>query len=371
MIDEADWTRLARFFAGECSTEEANATRAWLAADAGRQGEAERLRVLWESSATPQWPADSDGAWQRLSARMYVAEGLSSVALHETSKAATTVLDSKPSSDVRRVLPGKRLREMRLRDLRVRRLSLIALPIALAASALLITRRAEVTKFLKTEIREPESEKIKEFRTARGQRAVVVLSDGSRVELGTESVLRVRPFRDSARVVSLEGQAVFDVVHDTLHAFFVHTKNAVTEDLGTRFSIRGYPADNRVQVLVTSGKVALRAEGSPASSGTLLGPLDLGVLDAAGQATVRNNVDSTSYLAWTRDQFVFDNAPLSEVLPEIARWFDVKIDVTNPAFNQRRVTMKSSASSLRTVMGQVTIPVGLKFTIDGRNVVIR
>jgi transmembrane sensor len=354
MIDEADWSRLARYFADECSLDEANATRAWLVADEQRAIEAERLRALWSASAIPQFNTNSDSAWQRLSARMGVAEGLPQVALHQSVRVGTP--------------PRFRWRAS---ENRARRYGLVAAPFIVAAALLLMTRRDAVSKFWRTEVREPQSEKIREFRTARGQRAVVVLGDGSRVELGTESVLRVRPFRDSARVVWLEGQAVFDVVHDTSHAFFVHTKNAVTEDLGTRFSIRSYPTDNRVQVLVTSGKVALRAAGAPASSGTLLGPSDLGVLDSAGQTTVRNGVDSSSYLAWTRDRFVFDNAPLSDVLPEIARWFDVQITVENPALKQRRVTMNVPASSLRSVMGAATLPLGLRFSTDGRTVVVR
>ena len=170
----------------------------------------------------------------------------------------------------------------------------------------------------------------RDFRTARGQRAVVVLGDGSRVELGAESELRVRESGAGRRIVSLDGQAVFDVVHDSLRPFEVQSANAITEDLGTRFTVRAYRGEARVQVFVASGKVALRAVGSPASSGTLLGPNDLGVLDSVGRTTVRNGVDSTSHLAWTRDRFVFDNALLADVLSDISRWFDVKIEVAEP-----------------------------------------
>jgi ferric-dicitrate binding protein FerR (iron transport regulator) len=144
--------------------------------------------------------------------------------------------------------------------------------------------------------------------------------------------------------VHLEGQAVFDVTHDSLRPFEVRSANAITEDLGTRFTVRAYRSEARVQVFVASGKVALRAVGSPESSGTLLGPRDLGVLDSIGRTTVRNGVDSTSHLAWTRDRFVFDNAPLADVLPEIARWFDTQIDVADRELLKRRVTQHSGRS---------------------------
>ena len=53
-----------------------------------------------------------------------------------------------------------------------------------------------------------------EYRTAAGQRAVLNLLDGTHVELGVESTLRVRMSASGPREVSLDGEAVFDVAHD-------------------------------------------------------------------------------------------------------------------------------------------------------------
>jgi ferric-dicitrate binding protein FerR (iron transport regulator) len=141
--------------------------------------------------------------------------------------------------------------------------------------------------------------------------------------------------------------------------------------MGTRFGVRAYPADVRVEVFVSSGKVNLRAVGAPPSSGTLLGPLDLGVLDSIGHATVRNGVDSTAYLAWTHDRFVFSSVPLGDVLADVARWFDVRIDVRDSAAVHKRVTMSVPARSLSDVLGAATMPLGLHYEITGRTVVVR
>ncbi len=365
MLDEADWSRLARHLACECTPAEANETRAWIAADDQRRDAAERLRDVWLMSVLSSSTSDSDVAWQRLAARMHVTEGLATVALHESPTAVATSTSPLASSSA-----SRRRISLRGADVVVPRYWALAALVA-AAAIVFVVREANDTRTTAPAAVKATAESDREFRTARGQHAVVTLGDGSRVELGTESVLRVKPFRDSARVITLVGQAVFEVVHDTAHTFLVYTKNAITEDLGTRFSVRAYPRDNRVQVLVTAGKVALRAVGAPAGSGTLLSVLDLGVLDSAGQTTVRNGVDTTRFLAWTRERFVFDNAPLSEVLPDIARWFDVEIDVANDQLQQRRVTMNVPASSLRSVLGAATLPLGLHFTVNNRAVVVR
>lgn len=371
MIDESDWSRLARYFAGESSLSEANEIRTWIESTPQRREAVERLRELWTMSATTPDASHTDPAWRRLAVRMHVADGVapvpSPVVLHGQGD------DRRPARApvASRHVPLRRQWTLPSGSGRLwRRMAPVA-AVLVAVIALMEWSELDAPSLFQASGSATEREPDREYRTARGQRAIVTLSDGSRVELGPESLIRVRPFRDGTRVVTLEGQAIFDVVHDTARVFLVRTKNSVTEDLGTRFAIRAYPSEERVQVLVTHGKVALRAADAPAGSGTLLGVFDLGILDSAGQTTVRNGVDTTSYFAWTQDRFVFDNAPLSEVLPEIARWFDVNIDVVDPAVRMRRITLNVPANSLRSVLGAATLPLGLRFTVSGRTVVIR
>lgn len=78
MCDTTDWTRITRFVSGECTAEEAAATKAWLAADAERLELAERLQHIWEATETLDGDADADffcaeeaeRSWERLEARM-------------------------------------------------------------------------------------------------------------------------------------------------------------------------------------------------------------------------------------------------------------------------------------------------------------
>jgi ferric-dicitrate binding protein FerR (iron transport regulator) len=354
MIAETDIRRLARYFANEGTDDERQATETWLAEDPARRAEAEQLSVLWRVSGVPSWTPNTDAAWTSLAARLHVGEAQVPLTL------MPSVAPHQPHTfQWRRAQPR-----------RVARLILGAAAL-LAASIIAFVMGREQESSDRVARAKPAETAARDFRTARGQRAVVVLGDGSRVELGAESVLRVGESSTGRRVVQLDGQAVFDVVHDSLRPFEVQSGNSITEDLGTRFTVRAYRDESRVQVFVASGKVALRAVGSPASSGTLLGPSDLGVLDSVGRTTVRNGVDSTSHLAWTRDRFVFDNATLADVLSDIARWFDVKIEVAEPQLLHHRITMNVPARSLSEVVGAVTTPLRLRFTKRGSTIVIQ
>lgn len=353
MIDDADFRRLARHFGGEETPDEHSRTAAWLDEVPGRRDEADRLRALWAASDAPSWTPNVDAAWSRVATRLHVGEPqerLSVVAPLAHPRGHFTWRRSPTRSRAVRWTVG----------------GMIA-----AAAVSFVVARQIFEDNDKRNITAATSA-AKEFKTARGQRAIVVLGDGSRVELGAESVLWVKE-ADSAgrRVVVLEGLAVFDVVHDSIHPFEVRSANAITEDLGTRFTVRAYPNESRVQVFVASGSVALRAVGSPSTSGTLLGPRDLGVLDSLGRATVKNGVDSTSHLAWTAERFVFDNMPLADVLSEVGRWYDVKIVVADPSLLEHRITLNMSARSLSDVIAAITTPLRLRSTKRGSDIVIR
>ena len=78
MCDTTDWIRITRFVSGECTAEEAAATKAWLAADNERLELSERLQHIWETAQTLDGDADAEffcaeeaeRSWERLEAKL-------------------------------------------------------------------------------------------------------------------------------------------------------------------------------------------------------------------------------------------------------------------------------------------------------------
>ena len=81
MTDDLDWTRLARYFAGECPPGEADEIRHWIETDPERRRAVEELRAAWEAAATPSTGWDTPASWRRLSARLRSREGRSRLAV--------------------------------------------------------------------------------------------------------------------------------------------------------------------------------------------------------------------------------------------------------------------------------------------------
>lgn len=357
--DDTDWALLARYLAGECTAAERSALQRWLAEDPSRPGELAALRDAWERAATLPPRSRVDAMWNRLAARMHPATGVAGGARAPDSTVRPTP---------RRPTPVIALLPHREPARRVWRVAAgLAAGLVLSIGALSTWQRSIAKGGI------PAEPPTKEFATAPGQRATIRLADGTRVELGFASRLSVRPFENGRRELRLEGEAAFDVVHDAARPFLVHAGNAVTEDLGTSFAIRAYPDDAGVRVVVMSGRVALRPRtpSAPAETDeTVLGPGQLGRLDATGRIEVRSGVDTTEYLGWLSGRVVFDNARLDEVAEELERRFDVPIRIAEPAIAARRVTIDMPTRSLAEVLDAAVVPLGLRSRRDGSTIVL-
>lgn len=150
--------------------------------------------------------------------------------------------------------------------------------------------------------------------TGIGQRATLDLADGSRVELGPDSALDVDLRADARRVHLRRGQAHFQVAADPLRPFVVRAGAAEVRALGTGFDVN--LLGDEVVVTVTEHAVEVAAgTGTPR------------VLHAGWQLSCDGSrlspgrqVDLDGATAWRRGRLVFDEAPLGQVLRELARY---------------------------------------------------
>lgn len=228
--------------------------------------------------------------------------------------------------------------------------------------------------------RVPESPgPMREYVTARGERATLELADGSRVILAPESHVRVPgSFGKGGRDFFLDGEAIFEVVHDSSRPFRVHAKGAIAEDIGTRFDFRAYENDPSVAVVVAEGSVTLaREHAGRAASATsqadraVLGKGQLGRLDRAGRLTTTSGVPLDPYLGWADGRLAFVDAPLPDVLLRIGRWHDLDVRVADARLTSRRVTAEFSTQSSGEMLGALAAAVGARVERSGRVVTLR
>lgn len=355
-MDHEEWEKLARYAAGEGSPDERVVLRRWIEERPERRAIVDAMRNVSRAGNrdAPQW--DGRAAWNALATRLALpTHGTSTPVPREASVA-------RERGPVRqRVKPFAPQSGMRWIPMAIA----AAAAIVLVAAASFATWRSEHST---SSLAAAEST-WSEYATRRGQRATIELLDGTHVDLGVDSKLRVR-MSNSSRDLVLEGEAAIDVAHDSTRPLTVRAGKAVMTDLGTRFNVRAYPDGDVVELVVASGVVELSDSARPTEPGLIVGAGDLASMDSEGATQLSRGVDAEQFFAWTNGQLVFDRTPLSEVAIRLERWFDVQIQFPDSTVASRRITATIATKSLDAVLGAVTVPLHLRYERRGTVVVI-
>lgn len=161
------------------------------------------------------------------------------------------------------------------------------------------------------------------FSTPIGGYEAIALSDGSRIELNTNTVLRTRMDGKQRTITLDKGEAFFEVKHDATHPFVVVVGDHRVTDLGTKFTVRRETSGMEVTLL--EGRVRLgKADGK--SQLALLEPGDRAVATAESlSVTKRPARDLETDLSWRRGVLIFRHTALAEAAAELNRYNHTKI----------------------------------------------
>ncbi len=124
------------------------------------------------------------------------------------------------------------------------------------------------------------------YETPVGGRQILTLSDGSQIELNTNSKVRIAKIENGRRVIVDRGDVYFDVRHDGKRPFVVTAHGRTLVDLGTKFLVRERPETLEVSLL--EGKLRLDApkgEGGPA---TIMAPGEVAVATEGTTSVTRS-----------------------------------------------------------------------------------
>lgn len=191
------------------------------------------------------------------------------------------------------------------------------------------------------------------YQTRIGEQRDVILPDGSKVTLNTDTALNVR-YSDQRRYIVLErGEALFAVKHDASRPFDVEAGDTLTRALGTEFNVDMRSARVTVSVLegavrVAAANVAIPVSNSGGSSGDA-GEAGLKPIAALtkGQAlefhrqdrrVLEEKADLRRIDAWRTRRLEFSDTPLAEAVEEFNRYSTTRVVVGTPELAAVRVS---------------------------------
>lgn len=178
------------------------------------------------------------------------------------------------------------------------------------------------------------------YRTKVGEQRQLILDDGSRLMLDTDTRIHVR-FSDGERRLTLEkGRAHFKVAKDASRPFRVFVGDDEVRALGTAFDVRKERAG--AKVTLEEGVVAVYRADGPRAEGVrtplaVLKPGQQARIVAARPVQVAA-VDLDREQAWRYGRLVLDNAPLGEAVDDLNRYGGRRVVLADPALAGMKVS---------------------------------
>jgi transmembrane sensor len=186
------------------------------------------------------------------------------------------------------------------------------------------------------------------YETPIGQHNTMLLPDGSRLMVNTNSRVRVQYTAD-ARLFFLErGELNIEVAKDASRPLSVIARNKIVQAVGTAFNVRIHNEDH-VELLVTHGKVLVAQQTEAKNSEQKL-PKRLPtnslavssgekILLGSTQKTVAkiDAADVAAELSWREGNLVFRGETLEQALKEISRYTAMEFEIQDEQIKQQRI----------------------------------
>lgn len=177
----------------------------------------------------------------------------------------------------------------------------------------------------------------------RGQKSQIVLADGTKVWLNSETKIKYPgSFSKNQRDVYLDGEAFFEVSKNEHQPFVVHTSQVNVKVLGTKFNIKAYADESDIETSLFEGKINLVLNNSSAENPVEkeVEPGQSLVYSKTDHQLVANKFPQDEINGWKKNQLIFKDDTFSNLVRKVERWYDVKVVYNEKLFNDRRLTVE-------------------------------
>ncbi len=319
-----------KFFTKEITDSELSWLNNWLSESAENKQKFNKVSELWYSRKYSQF--DTDKAWETIQQRI----------LNERrhQQPANTVL--------------------------IPRMKLIYWAVA---ASLIVLLSVPTLMYYFTNSVESSDDVLFTVTAPKGEKALVLLGDGSRVWLNGGSSLKYsNEFNQDKRHVMLNGEGFFEIAKNEAKPFTVGCNETEVKVLGTSFNVSNYQNDDFIQLTLVTGKLSFTHDVN--QKATILAPSQQLTYQKDTRKLSVVNTETELYTLWKDNQLKFDNAPFIDVIKKMERWYDVDIELEEQMQNSEKYTMTVKTESLREILHMLRLTTAFDYKIDKEKVYI-
>ncbi|WP_420601077.1 FecR family protein [Flagellimonas sp.] len=217
----------------------------------------------------------------------------------------------------------------------------------------------------------PKTSDLVQVTTTIGEKKNIILPDGTQVTLNANSQLEYpEAFNDSLREISLNGEAYFKVVRNEHKPLLVNTNSPIKiRVLGTVFNVKSYPEEKHVKTTLVSGKVEVIKQDK-SNDAIILTPSQQAVYHKDNRKINIETVKSEDVISWKHDKLIFDETPLSEVILDLERKFEVKFKVDSAELLNYKFTGTFNTIALEDVLRLLSISSPIEYTLLDNTIIL-
>lgn len=208
--------------------------------------------------------------------------------------------------------------------------------------------------------------------TEPGQRAQVVLPDGSKLWLNASSCVEYSTsFFSSERRVFLNGEAYFEVKKNPRLPFIVSSQGVETRVTGTKFNIRAYKKENQLKTTLLEGAVEVSLPIKPKEEIHMIPNEELTVhLDNFKTTLVHTSVAEES-IRWIGGVLHFNQSTLKEIAEILEKHYNVHIKIDDVALQQQRFSCDFDLSDdIYQILSVLSFTKSFDYRIDNKQIIL-
>lgn len=160
-----------------------------------------------------------------------------------------------------------------------------------------------------------------------GQRAEILLADGTKVWLNSLSTLTFPGnFNGNTRNVKLNGEGYFAVTKNAKQPFIVETNKCNVKVLGTEFNVMAYATDSIWETALLEGVVEILTPGTT-TKGMRLEPNTMASLK--GNKLIKKRIKEPDHFLWREGLICFNNISVRDIMGKLKLYYGANIIVNN------------------------------------------
>jgi transmembrane sensor len=194
------------------------------------------------------------------------------------------------------------------------------------------------------------------------------LNDGSNITLNRDSELSYpRRFSKDHRTVHLNGEAFFEVAHQSEKPFIVETAELTVTVLGTSFFVRDFP-EQQPEVMVETGRV--QCYHKPTGNTVILEAGQNAVFGPEKLQAKKSTYRDMNRFAWKTYNLRFENESLGEIVKLVNRAYGSQMEIDEKIMDCR-LTVNFNSLNIDGVLNVLQSILDVKYLKTGDKIILK